>query len=78
MKRLNALMARPPEADVGCLVLSELTTGATVSSKVLLPEVPLSYDLRDIGVSLQTEMFSARRNIELHSNFVAGEKFKPS
>src|ERR1700691_4399666 len=40
MKRLNALMARPPEADVGCLVLSELTTGATVSSKVLLPEVP--------------------------------------
>jgi hypothetical protein len=40
MKRLNALMARPPEADVGRLVLSELTTGATCSSKGLLPEAP--------------------------------------
>src|SRR5580698_6702240 len=49
MKRLNALMARPPEADVGRLVLSELTTGATCSSKVLLPEAPLPRDLRDIS-----------------------------
>jgi hypothetical protein len=46
-------------------VLSELTTGATISSKVLLPEVALSCDPRDVGVSLSAHLCGCARRPEL-------------